>query len=45
MYEEEMEDVILENERENHWRIVLRTTREECITRNRFYMLRGGIYT
>ena len=43
-YEEEMDEVNIDNERECHWRIFLRKMKEVWMTRRHFYMLSVGIY-
>ena len=42
-HEEDMVDVIIDDQRELHWRIFLRTTTEGWITRNRLYVLIDGM--
>ena len=43
--EREMEDVKLNENRERHWRIVLRTIMGGWIIISHFYLQIGGIYT
>ena len=43
-YEEEIEDVVLDDERKCHWCMVLRTTREGWIGNRNFNILISGIY-